>query len=115
MRVYQAVLGKAWDNSVTIVAVGHLTVILELLEAPGGKELVASKVKHMIVMGGTLYDRPVPEWVSGTPYCTHLRSACSALIQCLLRAFEGVKMGLNLGRHDRVAVSRPTICDDSVW
>jgi hypothetical protein len=72
LYVYQDVLGQAASGTVTIVAVGHLTVLLELLEAVGGKQLVASKVKKLIVMGGTLTERDddtpnVSEWVRAPP------------------------------------------------
>ena len=80
LKVYQEKLGAAWDSSVTIVAVGHLTVLLQLLESPGGKDLVASKVRHLVVMGGTLGQRDVPEWVRRADSSRSMRNrACMAM------------------------------------
>ena len=79
LKIYQEKLGAAWDNSVTILAVGHLTVLLELLESPGGAELVATKVKKMVVMGDTLSERDVPEWVSGAIYSWRRPRVCVRL------------------------------------
>ncbi|KAK8080930.1 inosine-uridine nucleoside n-ribohydrolase [Apiospora hydei] len=53
-------LGSAQDNSITIISIGFLTNIAELLESPpdqhsssNGRELISSKVKELVVMGGT--------------------------------------------------------------
>ena len=53
------ILADQPDNSVTIVAVGWLTNIADLLDSPpdkysplNGKELVAAKVKELVSMGG---------------------------------------------------------------
>ena len=65
LHVYQEVLGGALNKSVTVVVVGHLTVLHQLLQSEGGQALVAEKVKEMVVMGGTLGPRDVPEWNFG--------------------------------------------------
>ena len=58
LRVYRRALESSDDGSVTIVAVGFLTNVLDLLRSPGvgrrlsGVELVARKVKRIVIMGG---------------------------------------------------------------
>lgn len=57
--VYRKVLAEQPDNSVTIVTVGFLTNIADLLRSPAdqfselsGKELIKKKVKHLVSMAG---------------------------------------------------------------
>ncbi|MCK5738276.1 nucleoside hydrolase, partial [bacterium] len=59
VALYRMILAAQPDNSVTIVAVGWLTNIADLLDSPpdnysslNGKELVAAKVKELVSMGG---------------------------------------------------------------
>ncbi|KAK6071538.1 inosine uridine-preferring nucleoside hydrolase [Seiridium cupressi] len=60
VEVYREILGSATNNSLTIISVGFLTNIADLLNSTpdnysssGGVDLVASKVKELVVMGGT--------------------------------------------------------------
>ena len=57
--VYRSALASADDNSVTIVSIGFLINLEELLQSPpdarsplNGAELVRKKVKRLVVMGG---------------------------------------------------------------
>ena len=57
--VYRSTLASADDNSVTIVSIGFLINLKELLQSPpdarsplNGAELVRKKVKRLVVMGG---------------------------------------------------------------
>ena len=59
VTLYRMILADQPDNSVTIVAVGWLTNMADLLDSPpdkysplDGKELVAAKVKELVSMGG---------------------------------------------------------------
>ncbi len=59
VALYRMILADQPDNSVTIVAVGWLTNLADLLDSPpdkysplNGKELVAAKVKELVSMGG---------------------------------------------------------------
>ncbi|MCO6043481.1 nucleoside hydrolase [Aeoliella sp. ICT_H6.2] len=59
VKVYRQVLAAQPDDSVTIVSVGFLTNLAELLDSPAdefssldGKQLVAAKVKQWVCMGG---------------------------------------------------------------
>ena len=52
LPVFRQTLESAADGSVTIVAVGFLTNVLDLLRSPGGVDLVTRKVKRMVIMGG---------------------------------------------------------------
>lgn len=58
-KLYRKILSEAEDNSVTIVTVGNLQNVYELLASTAdeystltGKELVAKKVKRLVTMGG---------------------------------------------------------------
>lgn len=51
-ELYRELLGAASDKSVTIVSVGFLTAISQLLESDNGQQLVADKVKALYIMGG---------------------------------------------------------------
>lgn len=60
VEVYRQVLGSAQDNSITIISIGFLSNLADLLRsAPdnysssAGVELIASKVRELVVMGGT--------------------------------------------------------------
>lgn len=59
VELYRKILSSQPDNSVTIVTVGFLTNLSNLLQSKpdqysslGGKELVAKKVKHLVSMAG---------------------------------------------------------------
>jgi pyrimidine-specific ribonucleoside hydrolase len=59
VTLYRKVLSSQPDSSVTVVTVGFLTNLANLLASPpdqysdlGGKELVAKKVKHLVSMAG---------------------------------------------------------------
>jgi hypothetical protein len=60
LRIFRNALESAADGSVTVVAVGFLTNVHDLLLSPSGVELVARKVKLMVVMGGM---RKCNQWV----------------------------------------------------
>ena len=60
-ELYRSLLEKAKDQSVTIVSIGFLTNLYELLKSPAdefsdlsGSELVIKKVKRLVVMGGKI-------------------------------------------------------------
>ena len=50
VALYRRLLETAPDHSVTICAIGLLTLLAELLRQPGGRELVARKVKLLVSM-----------------------------------------------------------------
>ena len=50
VALYRRLLEQAEDGSVTICAIGLLTLLAELLRQPGGRELVARKVKLLVSM-----------------------------------------------------------------
>ena len=52
LQVYLRALEAADDGSVTIVSIGFLTNLLDLLRAPSGKDLIERKVSQMVMMGG---------------------------------------------------------------
>ena len=52
VAVYRRVLGEQPDGSVTICSVGALSNLAGLLESDDGPELVAAKVRRLVVMGG---------------------------------------------------------------
>lgn len=51
-ELYRQLLSDAPDRSVTIVSVGFVTALAQLLELPDGPRLVADKVKALYMMGG---------------------------------------------------------------
>ncbi|GJJ13414.1 hypothetical protein Clacol_007668 [Clathrus columnatus] len=53
LRFYKEILANENDNSVTIVAIGFLTNLNELLSSPGGKDLIRRKVRELIIQGGS--------------------------------------------------------------
>ena len=68
LDLYRKVLSKQEDNSITIVVVGPLKNIMDLLQSPAdktspltGKELIHKKVKKFVVMGGQ-FPKGVNEW-----------------------------------------------------
>ena len=70
VEVYRRVLTEAKDTSITIVTVGHLKVLHDLLISKAdslsplnGRDLIAQKVKKWVCMGGQ-YPNPnaIPEW-----------------------------------------------------
>jgi hypothetical protein len=50
--IYENILSEQDDNSVTIVSIGFLTNLADLLKTENGKKLVAQKVKLISIMGG---------------------------------------------------------------
>lgn len=67
--LYREVLSQQPDNSVTIASVGFSTNLVRLLESPAdefspltGKELVARKVKLLVVMAGCFVDTSMKEY-----------------------------------------------------
>jgi len=52
LPLLRRVLGEAEDRSVAIIQVGLATNLAALVQAPGGKELIAEKVDHASVMAG---------------------------------------------------------------
>lgn len=60
--LFQQLLSQQPDKSVTIVSVGPLRNARNLIASPGGKTLVARKVKEWSVMGGFFPDIPAGEW-----------------------------------------------------
>ena len=52
VEVLKSALGKEADGSVVIVQVGFSTNLAHLLEAPGGRDLAARKVKRLVMMAG---------------------------------------------------------------
>lgn len=55
------VLGEQPDGSVVMIQVGFSTNLARLLEAPGGRELVARKVRLLCLMGGA-FPKAKPEY-----------------------------------------------------
>jgi inosine-uridine nucleoside N-ribohydrolase len=60
--MYRKVLSESEDNSVTLVTVGFSTNLARLLDTPAdaispltGRELVAAKVKNLVMMAGCFY------------------------------------------------------------
>lgn len=69
IALYRKTLAAAPDRSVTIIAIGPLQTLRELLDSPPdrysnlpGRELVARKVALLSVMGGEFPVSPHPEW-----------------------------------------------------
>ncbi len=65
VALYRKLLAEAEDTSVTIAAVGLLTVLEDLLQSGGdkwsklsGRELIKKKVKHLVCMAGARQPRP---------------------------------------------------------
>lgn len=52
VKIYEQILSKQKDNSVTIVSIGFLTNLADLLKTENGKKLVAEKVQLISIMGG---------------------------------------------------------------
>jgi queuosine biosynthesis protein QueD len=65
--VYRDALSSQPDNSVTIVTVGYLTNVADLLKDPGGDgrpsgpDLVRAKVKRWVCMGGNFIGKPAKD------------------------------------------------------
>ncbi len=55
VTLYRRLLENAADKSVTLVCVGLLTAVAELLSSDDGVELVRKKVKRVITMGNAAY------------------------------------------------------------
>jgi len=64
LRIYRDVLSKQPPHSVTIVTVGYLTNIANLLrlpaegDQPSGRDLIQQQVKQWVCMGGNFVGRP---------------------------------------------------------
>jgi inosine-uridine nucleoside N-ribohydrolase len=58
LPIYREILAKQPDHSVVIVTVGYLRNLKNLLESPGGPELVQRKVKTYVCMGGNFIGTP---------------------------------------------------------
>lgn len=58
LALYRDLLAKQPDQSVVIVTVGYLHNLKNLLESPGGPELVRRKVKTYVCMGGNFVGMP---------------------------------------------------------
>lgn len=56
--LYREILAKQPDGAVVIVTVGYLRNLKNLLESPGGPELVRRKVKTYVCMGGNFVGSP---------------------------------------------------------
>ncbi|WFB35165.1 nucleoside hydrolase [Kiritimatiellota bacterium B12222] len=52
VNLYRRLLTEAEDHSITIVSIGFLSNIADLLATPSGRDLVARKVKGITIMGG---------------------------------------------------------------
>jgi hypothetical protein len=67
MKVYRDVLSAQPEQSVTIVTVGYLTNVADLLKLPAkdgqpsGQDLVTAKVKTWVCMGGNFVGRPAKD------------------------------------------------------
>lgn len=67
--LYRQLLSSAPDKSVTIVSVGFLTALAQLLESEGGQQLVTDKVKALYMMGGKFVDgNPDYNFAQGPEY-----------------------------------------------
>jgi inosine-uridine nucleoside N-ribohydrolase len=67
--LYRKILAQQPDHSVHIVSVGFSTNITKLLDTPAdkyspltGKELVAAKVKQLVMMAGSFGENPLKEY-----------------------------------------------------
>lgn len=58
LALYRELLAKQPDGSVVIVTVGYLRNLKNLLESPGGPDLVKRKVKTYVCMGGNFIGSP---------------------------------------------------------
>lgn len=58
LTIYRDVLEKQPDHSVTIVTVGYLTNLRNLMRSPGGMDLIRAKVKKWVCMGGNFMGSP---------------------------------------------------------
>jgi inosine-uridine nucleoside N-ribohydrolase len=68
-ELYRKILVQQPDHSVHIVSVGFSTNIVKLLTSPAdkyspltGKELIAAKVKQLVLMAGSFGEKPVKEY-----------------------------------------------------
>ena len=68
-ELYRSLLHSAPDKSVTIVSVGFVTALSQLLESEGGQQLVADKVKALYIMGGNfVVDAPDYNFAQGPEF-----------------------------------------------
>lgn len=58
VEVYRQILANQPDHSVVIVTVGYLTNLRNLLQSPGGADLVRGKVTRWVCMGGNFIGKP---------------------------------------------------------
>ena len=62
LALFRSTLESAADRSVSVVSVGYLTNIYDLLQSADGPGLMARKVKELVVMGGRKHPSEVEEW-----------------------------------------------------
>ncbi|MDR2038131.1 MAG: nucleoside hydrolase [Bacteroidales bacterium] len=67
--LYRKILAQQPNHSVDIVSVGFSTNIVKLLDSPAdeyspltGKELIAAKVKQLVIMAGSFGEKPLKEY-----------------------------------------------------
>lgn len=58
LTIYRDILDKQPDHSVTIVTVGYLTNLRNLMQSPNGPDLIRAKVKKWVCMGGNFMGSP---------------------------------------------------------
>ncbi|MGV3660559.1 MAG: DUF4185 domain-containing protein [Prosthecobacter sp.] len=58
VQVYREVLEEQPDHSVVVVTVGYLTNLKNLLQSPGGTDLIQRKVARWVCMGGNFIGSP---------------------------------------------------------
>ncbi len=75
VALYRRLLAEADDASVTIVSIGFLSNIADLLAQTGGRDLVAKKVRAITIMGGA--------YPSGREYNFEFQQTGSTTQACL--------------------------------
>ena len=109
-EVYRKALASQPDKSVTIVTVGFLTNLSNLLQSPpdkysplNGKELIKKKVKQLVCMAG--------RFPSGSEYNVRIDSAASQFVFNNWETpvlFSGVEIGL------KIRTGLPLIHNDAI-
>lgn len=61
VQLLQRILREQPDHSVSIAQIGFSTNLARLIQAPGGRDLVARKVKTLYLMAGN-FSKPIPEF-----------------------------------------------------
>lgn len=87
---YSRLLAAQADGSVTIVSVGFLNNLSDVLKSPGGKELLAAKVKELVVMGGKYPEGREYNFAEcgAAPYTLHLFDHWPARVPVVFIGFE---------------------------